>query len=313
MKRTWRAVTAILISSAAAALLTLPLAQAATATPVPPLPSAALAGTWVNTNHATRHIADLVVSTTDRGITVDGFGACSPLPCEWGRIAGTVFGPDVSAATGTAFAAQWNFGFERIVLLAVYSAQKKVPTLTVREFTTFTDDGDRSNYTADETFIKGRPVKVTTTGTAAHDYPLGHPVTPAASLPAVWINTAASGNVRAVILTRAGALLEVHAYGFCSPDPCNWGTATGITFGSGVTATTGGTFLAPYAFGFADKLLDGSVNAKGTRLTVRTWTEFTDHSGRSNYETTETFAPLRLGDSEWGGVGVLERQAQAGT
>jgi hypothetical protein len=236
---------------------------------------------------------DLVVSTRSTGITVDGFGACSPLPCQWGRIAGTVFGPDVSAATGTEFAAQWNLGFARTVVLAVYSAAKKVPTLTVREFTTFIVDGDRSNYTADETFTKGRPVKATTTGTAATDYPLGTPVTPATSLQAVWINTAASGNVRAVILTRSGGLLHVHAYGFCSPDPCNWGTVTGITFGSSVSATTGGTFLAPYAFGFANKLLDGSVNAKGNLLTVRTWTEFTDHSGRSNYETTETFAPLR--------------------
>ena len=296
MKRTWRAVTAALISSAAvtaAALLALPPAQAATATPVPPPPSAALAGTWVNTNHATRNIVDLVVGATDRGITVDGFGACSPSPCEWGRIAGTVFGPDASAPIGTAFASQWNFGFARTVLLAVYSAPKKVPTLTVREFTTFTDDSGRSNYTADETFTKGKPVKVAKTGTAAQDYPLGHPVTPVASLPAIWINTAASGNVRAVILTRAGSLLKVRAYGYCSPDPCNWGTVVGITFGPSVSATTGGTFLAPYTFGFANKLLDGTVNAAGTMLTVRTWTEFTDHSGRSNYETTETFVPLR--------------------
>ena len=296
MKRTWRAVTAALISSAAvtaAALLSLPPAQAATATPVPPAPSTALAGTWVNTNHATRNVVDLVVATTGRGITVDGFGACSPSACEWGRIAGTVFGPDASAATGTAFAAQWNFGFARTVLLAVYSAPKKVPTLTVREFTTFTDASGRSNYTADETFTKGKPVKVTKTGTAALDYPLGNPVTPVASLPAVWINTAASGNVRAVILTRSGGLLRVRAYGYCSPDPCNWGTVTGVTFGSSVSATTGGTFLAPYAFGFAKKLLDGTVNPRGTLLTVRTWTEFTDHSGRSNYQTTETFVPLR--------------------
>jgi hypothetical protein len=296
MKRTWRALTAALISSAAVtatALLTLPPAQAATATPVPPPPSTALAGTWVNTNHATRNIVDLVVATTAKAITVDGFGACTPSPCEWGRIAGTVFGPDVSAATGTAFAAQWNFGFARTVLLAVYSAPKKVPTLAVREFTTFTDGSGRSNYTAGETFTKGKPMRVTTTGTAAQDYPLGDPVTPVASLPAVWINTAATGNVRAVILTRSGGLLKVHAYGYCSPDPCNWGTVTGITFGPSATATTGGTFLAPYAFRFANKLLDGTVNATGTLLTVRAWTEFTDHSGRSNYETTETFAPLR--------------------
>ena len=68
MKSTFRAVTAALVSSAAvtaATLLTLPPAQAATGTPVPPAPSAALAGTWVNTNHATRNIVDLVVSTAE--------------------------------------------------------------------------------------------------------------------------------------------------------------------------------------------------------------------------------------------------------
>jgi hypothetical protein len=297
MKRTWRAVTAALVGSAAVTaatlLLTLPAAQAATGTPVPPGPSAALAGTWVNTNHATRNIVDLVVSTTAKGITVDGFGACSPSLCEWGRIAGTVFGPDVSSATGTAFSAQWNVGYAHKVLLAVYSAPKKVPTLTVREFTTFTDYSHRSNYAAVETFTKGKPVMVTTTGTTAQDYPLGEPVSPVASLSAVWLNTAASGSVSAVILTRAAGLLQVHAYGYCAPDACNWGTVTGITFGASSSATTGGTFLAPYGFRFGSKLLDGTVNAKGTLLTVRIWTDFTDHSGRSNYQTTETFTPLR--------------------
>ena len=62
----------------------------------------------MNTHHATRNLVDLVVTANGRGITVDGFGACSPTSCQWGRIAGTVFGPSVSAASGTAFAAQWN-------------------------------------------------------------------------------------------------------------------------------------------------------------------------------------------------------------
>jgi hypothetical protein len=301
MKRTWRAAMAALISSTAvtgAALLASALpVQAATAgpaTPVPPSPSAALAGTWMNTNHATSNVVDFVVSTSAKRITVDGFGACSPSLCEWGRIAGTVFGPNVGAKTGTSFAAQWNFGFARTVVLATYGLRKKVPTLAVQEFTTFTDGSHRSDYTATETFTKGRAVKVTKTGTSATDYPLGNPVTAVASLPAIWINTAATGNVRAVLLSlAAGGLLKVHAYGYCSPVPCDWGTVTGITFGTSISATTGSTFLAPYTFGFENKLLDGTVNAAGDRLTVHTWTEFTDHSDRSNYLTTETFVPLR--------------------
>jgi hypothetical protein len=301
MRLTWRAATAALISAtatAAALLSALVPAQAAAArpaTPVPPSPSAALAGTWVNTNHATRNVADIVVATSPRGIAVDGFGACSPTPCEFGRIAGTVFGPNVSAATGTSFAAQWNFGFKRTVLLATYSAPRRVPRLTVQEFNTFTDGSGRANYTATETFTKGKAVHVTKMGISADDYPLGAPVSPAVSLPAIWVNAAATGGLRAVILSLGpgSGLLEVHAYGFCSPVPCNWGTVTGITFGPSVVATTGGAFLAPYKFGFANKLLDGTVNAAGTRLIVQTWTEFTDHSNRSNYVITDTFVPLR--------------------
>jgi hypothetical protein len=298
VRHTWRAGIAALISStavAAALLSTLSPAQAAPSTPVPPAPSAVLAGTWVNTNHATNSMRDIVVATSDRGITVDGFGACTPTSCEWGRIPGTVFGPNVSAKAGTAFAAQWNFGFSRIVVLATYGIVRKVPTLTVQEFTTFTDASARSNYAVAETFTKGKPVKVTRLGTSAANYPLGHPVSPVPSLPAIWVNTAATGNVRAVILSLGpgSGLLQVHAYGFCSPVPCNWGTVTGITFGAGIGSISGGTFLAPYKFGFANKLLDGRVNAAGTLLTVQTWTEFTDHGGRSNYVSTERFAPLR--------------------
>lgn len=301
MRWTRRAAAAALISSTAAAatvLSTLVPAQATTAapaTPVPPPPSAALAGTWVNTNHATKNVVDIVVTTSRKGISVDGFGACTPTHCEFGKIAGTVFGPNVSATIGTSFAAQWNFKFKRTVFLASYSTPKKIPTLTVHEFNTFTDDSGRSNYTATETFHKGRAVKVTKAGVSASDYPLGSPVSPAVSLPAIWINTAVTGGVQAVILSLGpgSGLLQVHAYGFCSPVPCNWGTVTGITFGPSVSATTGGTFLAPYTFGFAKKLLDGRINAAGTLLTVRTWTEFTDHSKRSNYVSTDTFVPLR--------------------
>jgi hypothetical protein len=115
------------------------------------------------------------------------------------------------------------------------------------------------------------------------------------ALPAIWINVAATGNVRAVILSLgpSSGLLMVHAYGFCSPVPCNWGTVTGITFAPNVVAKSARTFLAPYTFGFAKKLLEGTVNPAGTRLTLEAWTEFTDRSGRSNYVTTESFVPLR--------------------
>ena len=60
-----------------------------------------------------------------------------------------------------------------------------------------------------------------------------------------------------------------------------------------IGSPTAGTFLAPYKFSFANVLLAGSLNAAGTKLTVSSWTEFTDNSGRANYSTTETLVPFQ--------------------
>ena len=52
---------------------------------------------------------DIVISRSRNGIAVDGFGACSPTPCQWGNIPGTLFGTSVSSATGNSFEANWRF------------------------------------------------------------------------------------------------------------------------------------------------------------------------------------------------------------
>jgi hypothetical protein len=299
MKRIWRAVaTAVAGSVALGAAVLAPSAsaQGAPLTPVPPRPSAVLAGTWVNTNAKSESLAALVISTTKASISVDGFGACTPSFCQWGKIAGTVYGPNVSATAGTAFEAQWNFKFARTVLLARLStAREFIPVLTVEELTTFTDGSGRANYAVTETFTKRSGPSATTTGTNAASYPLGDSRPPAASLPTTWINPAATGTIAEVTLSvnPGTGRLAVHAFGYCSPVACDWGTVTGITLGTSVSSTTAATFLAPYAFGFARVLLDGSVSASGTRLTVSSWTEFTDHSRRANYDTTETLIPRR--------------------
>jgi hypothetical protein len=299
MRRFWRAAAAALLGTTAVAgalLSSASPALAGSAWRVPPYPASALAGTWVNTNPQSRSLVDLVVQVRRTGLSADGFGACLPKACEWGLIPGTTYGPNVSAGTGTSFAVTWNFGFSRTLLLATYSPVSvwHVPTLTVDEFTTFTDGSHRSNYEVTETLIKGRPVRVTRTGTPATDYPLGDSPRPVRGLPALWVNANPHGNLSAVILSaNANGMLQVHAFGNCVPHLCNWGTVNGITFGTSVYSATGSVFLAPYKFSFATKLLAGFFNARSNRLTIDTWTEFTDHSGRSNYETTDTFTPVR--------------------
>ena len=61
---------------------------------------------------------DIVISRGRNGIAVDGFGACSPTPCQWGNIPGTLFGTSVSSATGNSFEANWRFA-DRTAALAL--------------------------------------------------------------------------------------------------------------------------------------------------------------------------------------------------
>jgi hypothetical protein len=293
MKFAPRAVLAALITTTAAATALLSSSVSALASPVPPTPNPALFGTWANTNPNTNSVRDIVITPSLSGIKVDGFGACEPTSCQWGNVPGTVFGTNVGSATGKSFEANWNFGFARDVFVATLAKAKKFPiqVLTVQEFTTFTDHSGRANFVVTETFVRTwKPIFPTHNGTAAANYPLGAPVSPALSLLGIWLNPSPAGSIRKIIITPGpGGTLNVRAFGNCVSTLCAWGKVTGITFGTSVSSVHGRTFLAPYTFGFADKLVDGTVNATGTRLTVQTYTQFTDHSGRSNYVSTDTF------------------------
>ena len=292
MKLASRAAIAALITTTAVAAALLSSSVPALASPTPPGPNPVLFGTWKNTNPATNSVVDIVVSPNGGGIMVDGFGACSPTPCQWGNIPGTVFSPNVSASTGNSFEANWNFGFSRTVLLATVHGVF-IPVLTVQEFTTFTDHSGRSNYEVTETFVRtSNTISPTTNGTAGVNYPLGASPSPASALLGVWSNTSPTGgNIRKIVISvNANGTLRVRAFGNCTPTLCNWGKVNGITFGTSISSSTGAVFLAPYHFSFANKLVDGAVNATGTQLTVQTYTEFTDNSGRSNYVVSDTFA-----------------------
>ena len=292
MKLTARVGVAALITTSVVTCALLQFSGPAFASATPPTPNSALFHTWANKNTATKSVVDIVVTRSKGGILVDGFGACSPTPCEWGNIAGTVFGKTVSSKTGNSFEANWNFGFSRTVLLATLTRPGGVATLVVKEYTTFTDKTSRSNYTKTEKFVHAKsPITPTVSGTAATDYPLGHWVKPVPSLIGTWKNTASTGgNIKKIVLSlNPNGSLRVHAFGNCAPTACDLGVIGGITFGVNISAKSGRVFLAPYKFSFKNDLLSGSVNSKGTTLTVQSNSEFTDSSGRSNYVTVETF------------------------
>lgn len=275
------------------------LAIAAQASPVPPVASSALVGTWVNTNSASRSVKQIIVTPARAGnVSVDAFGSCTPTLCEWGLVPAIVYGPSVSSTTGTTFQTDQRFlsggtEWSRTQLQGTVARTAAGLRLTVRELTVFEDGSGRKDYTNTETFKLGEASKPTRTGLSAPGYPLGNRPLLIAGALGSWTNLSPSGGLVKLTISGSQASPTVEAFGQCSPTPCDWGTVRSVTYGSSVTAPVGATALAPYSFGFknAQLVIRYWLTAAGDeRLTVTTYNEFTDGSGRSNYVKTEVFA-----------------------
>jgi len=110
-------------------------------------------------------------------------------------------------------------------------------------------------------------------------------VVTAAPLVGTWLNVdkQTAGLVR-IIIAAAGTEITVHAFGACSPTPCDWGTVPGVAYATNVSATPAIAFSAQYKFSFKQTIVVGHLN--GADLTVETFDNFTDGSGRSAYYST---------------------------
>ncbi len=301
--RTFRArlaASAALMSAVGA----LALATPASASTTPPVPSATLFGTWVNTNQASNSVKQIDITqpvgtvAPASGLLVDAFGACEPTLCQWGLVPAIVYGPTVTATSGTAF--QTNQAFDtgtpahewsRTQLLGQLTLTRAgSPVLTVRELTAFEDSSGRHNYTQVETFVPGKGLSATISGVGASGYPHGLPPRALTRLAGSW--TAAGSGVTGLTIT-AGANPTVQAFGACTPTACNLGVSKAITYGATVSTTASSVLLAPYSFSFKNeqlviKLVRGATSASD-KLVVQNYNEFTDGSGRSNYVLTSTF------------------------
>ncbi len=275
---------------------TITFAGTANATPAPPVASSALLGTWVNTNSATKSVKQIVIQPYRTGaVLVDAFGACTPTLCEWGRVLANVYAPSVSTTTGTSF--QSNQGFlsgstewSRTQLFGSVSKTTAGLRLVVREFTAFEDTSGRHNYTVTETFALGKGVPVTKSGYAVATYAVGHPPALNGGVFGTWVPSGASSNIAKIVIGGSPAAPSVHAYGVCTPTPCDWGGVRGITFGTTISTLRGTTELAPYIFSFkkTQLLMKYTIGADDVEhLTVVSYNEFTDGSGRSNYTITQ--------------------------
>jgi hypothetical protein len=104
------------------------------------------------------------------------------------------------------------------------------------------------------------------------------------------VNPSTRGLVR-IEVTSSGGSLSVHAWGACSPSPCDWGSKPAIAYAPNVGAnpvTTARAVSARFVTGFDETLIILKPVIDARHLSAETYTHFTDKSGRSPYVTVET-------------------------
>ena len=103
-----------------------------------------------------------------------------------------------------------------------------------------------------------------------------------------WINfdRDTRGIVR-IIVTSDDERLQLHVFGACSPEPCDWGAVTASAFAESVSAHHAVGFRAFYDFGFLESMLAAYLNKR--LLVVDAYNQFRDGSGRSPYFLRDHF------------------------
>jgi hypothetical protein len=103
-----------------------------------------------------------------------------------------------------------------------------------------------------------------------------------APLVGTWINCDhATRNLVRVMIAANGNEITVHAFGACTPTPCDWGQVSGMVYAENVAVTPAVGFTATYTFGFKVTTIVGHLD--NGALFVETFDHFTDNSGRADY------------------------------
>jgi len=107
-------------------------------------------------------------------------------------------------------------------------------------------------------------------------------VTGVAALVGTWnACDAATRNLVRIVVAPSGAEITVHAFGACTPTPCDWGAVPGLAYAANVSSPAAIAFTAQYKFSFSQVIVTGVID--NGSLVVGTFTHFTDKSGRSDY------------------------------
>ena len=106
----------------------------------------------------------------------------------------------------------------------------------------------------------------------------------ASPLPLVgtWMNADhATRNLVRVMIAANGNEITVHAFGACTPTPCDWGQVNGLVYADNVAVAPAVAFTASYTFAFKVTAIVGYL--QNGALFVETFDHFTDNSGRADY------------------------------
>lgn len=104
----------------------------------------------------------------------------------------------------------------------------------------------------------------------------------ATPLAGTWVNCDhQTRGLARLMITPVGREIAVHAFGACSPTPCDWGIVNGLMYADNVTASPAVAFSAVYTFGFKQTTIVGRL-LQGAMI-VEVFDHFTDNSGRSDY------------------------------
>lgn len=107
-----------------------------------------------------------------------------------------------------------------------------------------------------------------------------------------WVNTNSNtrGITRFVVKSTGSNTVNVQVFGKCHPTDCDWGTTKMVTYGSNVQDKDHKFATANYNPGFSSTLLTFNLNLGNKKeITLQSFTQFLDNSGRQNYSSVEYF------------------------
>ncbi|ARM30075.1 hypothetical protein [Prosthecochloris sp. HL-130-GSB] len=119
-------------------------------------------GTWKNIDADTRGVTRLEINRDGNEFRLHAWGKCHPEDCDWGEVPAYAYGASVSSnieQTARAVTAVFTEGFKVTFIELKPMAQNR---LRADVFTRFTDNSNRTNYTASYTFqreLQVMPVK----------------------------------------------------------------------------------------------------------------------------------------------------------